>query len=66
MIQAYRERFPHVELILRELTTVEQVQALHHGQIQIGFVRPPILDARTGGSRASGLRAGAKRLERRA
>ena len=45
MIQAYRERFPHVELILRELTTVEQVQALHHGQVQIGFVRPPILDA---------------------
>src|SRR2546425_1476276 len=35
MIQAFRERFPHVELLLRELTTVEQVQALHHGQIQI-------------------------------
>jgi DNA-binding transcriptional LysR family regulator len=45
VIQAFRERFPHVELILRELTTVEQVQALHNEQIQIGFLRPPILDA---------------------
>jgi DNA-binding transcriptional LysR family regulator len=45
MIQAFRERFPHVELILRERTTVEQVQALHHEEIQIGFLRPPILDA---------------------
>ncbi len=45
MIQAFRERFPHVELILREWTTVEQVQALHKEEIQIGFVRPPILDA---------------------
>ena len=45
MIQAYRDRSPHVELLLRELTTVEQVQALHHEEIQIGFVRPPILDA---------------------
>ncbi|GLV53230.1 LysR family transcriptional regulator [Dictyobacter sp. S3.2.2.5] len=45
MIQAFRERFPQVELILREWTTVEQVQALHKEEIQIGFVRPPILDA---------------------
>ncbi len=45
MIQAFRERFPHVELILRELTTVEQVEALHNEQIQIGFLRPPVLDA---------------------
>jgi DNA-binding transcriptional LysR family regulator len=45
IIQAFRERFPRVELILREWTTVEQVQALHKEEIQIGFVRPPILDA---------------------
>jgi DNA-binding transcriptional LysR family regulator len=45
MIQAFRERFPHVELILREWTTVEQVQALHNEEIQIGFLRPTILDA---------------------
>ena len=45
IILAFRERFPHVELILRELTTVEQVQALHNEQIQIGFLRPPILNA---------------------
>jgi DNA-binding transcriptional LysR family regulator len=45
MIQAFRERFPQIELILREWTTVEQVQALHREEIQVGFVRPPILDA---------------------
>lgn len=45
MIQTFREHFPHVELTLRELTTVEQVQALRDGQIQVGFLRPPILDA---------------------
>ena len=45
MIQAFRQRFPQVELLLREWTTVEQVQALHREEIQVGFVRPPILDA---------------------
>lgn len=44
IIQAFRERFPHVELILREWTTVEQVRALHNEEIQVGFLRPPILD----------------------
>lgn len=43
-IRTFRERFPHVELILQELTTVEQVQAMHNGLIQVGFLRPPILD----------------------
>lgn len=45
MIQAFREHFPHVELILREWTTVEQIQALQREEIQVGFVRPPVLDA---------------------
>jgi DNA-binding transcriptional LysR family regulator len=45
IIRAWRSRFPQVELVLRELTTVEQVQALHEGQIQVGFLRPPILDS---------------------
>src|SRR5690348_11319775 len=44
VIRTFRERFPEVALILRERTTVEQIQMLRDGQIQVGFLRPPILD----------------------
>jgi DNA-binding transcriptional LysR family regulator len=40
----FRERFPDVALELQERTTNEQVELLHRGTIQIGFVRPPIQD----------------------
>jgi DNA-binding transcriptional LysR family regulator len=41
-IRTFRERFPDIELTLKELTTVEQVEALSKDQIDIGFLRPPI------------------------
>ncbi|HEX8983935.1 MAG TPA: LysR family transcriptional regulator [Bryobacteraceae bacterium] len=41
----FRERFPEVALELQERTTNEQVELLHRGTIQIGFVRPPVQDA---------------------
>jgi DNA-binding transcriptional LysR family regulator len=44
VIRTFRESFPEVALILRERTTVEQIQMLRDGQIQVGFLRPPILD----------------------
>lgn len=42
MLRAYRERFPDVEVVLRELTTQEQVRALEEDTIQIGLLRLPI------------------------
>jgi DNA-binding transcriptional LysR family regulator len=42
MLRVYRERFPHVEVALRELTTHEQVRALEEEYIQVGLLRLPI------------------------
>lgn len=42
ILKVFREQFPAVELRLHELTTQEQIQALHHKQIDIGIVRSAI------------------------
>ncbi|HEY5004171.1 MAG TPA: LysR family transcriptional regulator [Ktedonobacteraceae bacterium] len=42
MLRAYRERFPHVEVALRELTTPAQVKALDENELQVGLLRLPI------------------------
>lgn len=42
VLSAYRERFPEVEVALREMTTQEQVRALEEGRIQVGLLRLPI------------------------
>ena len=42
ILQAFRIRCPAVKLELHELTTNEQLQRLRFGQIDIGFVRPPV------------------------
>jgi DNA-binding transcriptional LysR family regulator len=42
MLRAYRERFPDVEVALRELTTREQIRALEEDVIQVGLLRLPI------------------------
>jgi DNA-binding transcriptional LysR family regulator len=44
LLVRFRERFPDVELTLRELTTSQQIRALREGRIQIGLLRPPIND----------------------
>lgn len=44
MLSAYRERFPEIDVALRELTTQEQVRALEEETIQIGLLRLPIND----------------------
>jgi DNA-binding transcriptional LysR family regulator len=36
------ERLPHVDLVLRELVTAGQVEAIAAGDIDLGFVRPPV------------------------
>lgn len=45
ILKAFREQYPLVETRLQNLVTTEQVQALHTGQIQVGILHPPLLDA---------------------
>ena len=45
ILKIFRRRFPRVEIKLHTLVTTEQVQALHNGQIHVGLLHPPILDA---------------------
>jgi len=47
IVQRFRAGRPHVEIELRERSTVEQLRALSAGVIDVGLVRPPI-DAETG------------------
>lgn len=42
IVRTFRARRPGVELLLHELTSVDQVRALHDGRIDVGFVRPPV------------------------
>ena len=44
ILSVFREQFPAVELRLHELTTVQQIQAMHHKQIDIGIVRSAIIE----------------------
>lgn len=44
ILREFRAQFPEVELVLQELTTTEQEQALLHHRIQVGFVHPPLTD----------------------
>lgn len=41
VIRSYRERYPAVELRLRELSTSAQTDALRDGTIDVGFLREP-------------------------
>jgi DNA-binding transcriptional LysR family regulator len=44
IVSAYRERYPDVELDLAVGNTMIHVQQLHAGDIDVGFVRPPLED----------------------
>jgi DNA-binding transcriptional LysR family regulator len=44
LIRGFHERYPEVELLLRELTTAQQVRALQDGRIHVGILRPPVHD----------------------
>lgn len=45
ILQSFRKAVPNVALELRELTTVQQLAWLAEGQIDIGFVRPPVAES---------------------
>ncbi len=42
IVREYRKKFPRVSVALHELSTPEQVHALHENRIDVGFLRPPI------------------------
>ena len=44
IVDAFRARYPDVDLELRLGTTMLHVQQLHAGEIDAGFVRPPLQD----------------------
>jgi DNA-binding transcriptional LysR family regulator len=44
IVDAFRERYPEVELELSLGTTMLHVEQLHAGEIDVGFVRPPLED----------------------
>ena len=43
VLQIFRERYPNVMVVLHELTTTEQTQALRAHKIDIGFLRLPVI-----------------------
>ncbi|MCX4163780.1 MULTISPECIES: LysR family transcriptional regulator [Paraburkholderia] len=45
MLRQFRIRFPTIHIDLRELTSVEQIENLRTGKIDIGILRLPINDA---------------------
>jgi DNA-binding transcriptional LysR family regulator len=44
IVAAYREQYPEIELELGLGTTMLHVEQLHAGEIDVGFVRPPLED----------------------
>ena len=44
ILRGFHSQFPQVELRCREMATPEQINALHKGDISIGFLRTPLSD----------------------
>ncbi len=44
ILQQFRDKYPHVQIELHELTTDRQLIWLREGRIDIGLIRPPIID----------------------
>lgn len=44
VVRGFQQQFPDVDIILQEMPTPTQIDALHNKEIDIGFVRPPIFD----------------------
>ncbi|GGL53584.1 acetoin biosynthesis transcriptional regulator AlsR [Sporolactobacillus putidus] len=42
IIREYRRKFPHVAVVLHELSTPDQLNALTGGRIDIGLLHPPV------------------------
>jgi DNA-binding transcriptional LysR family regulator len=42
MLATFRKHYPKVQLVLSEMSTQAQLEALRHQQIDVGFLHPPI------------------------
>src|ERR1700745_1573673 len=46
-LRIYRSAFPKIQLNLEDIHSGHQVQALRRRKIDVGFIRPPVQDAKT-------------------
>src|SRR5512133_1148541 len=42
LLRDFRRRYPNVDLAIREMPSPLQLEALRNGEIDVGFVRPPV------------------------
>ena len=42
MLMRFRQHFPEVQVSMRDMSTPNQIEALHQGDIDVGFVRLPV------------------------
>jgi DNA-binding transcriptional LysR family regulator len=45
MLMRFRQQFPEVQVFMRDMSTPNQIEALHQGEIDVGFVRLPVESA---------------------
>jgi DNA-binding transcriptional LysR family regulator len=45
MLMRFRQQFPDVQVFMRDMSTPNQIEALHQGEIDVGFVRLPVESA---------------------
>jgi DNA-binding transcriptional LysR family regulator len=45
MLMRFRQQFPEVQVSMRDMSTPNQIEALHQGEIDVGFVRLPVESA---------------------
>ena len=45
IVRRMGQRYPGVDIALFEMTTPQQLRALESGEVQIGFVRPPVVSS---------------------
>lgn len=51
LVALAKEKVPEIDLVLRELVTLDQIEALDSGRIDLGFLRPPINRSGISGAR---------------
>lgn len=44
IVRGFQEKFPNVDLVFREMPTPMQIEAFHSKDIDIGFIRTPVID----------------------
>jgi DNA-binding transcriptional LysR family regulator len=42
ILMRFRQQFPEVQVSMRDMSTPDQIEALHQGDIDVGFVRLPV------------------------